>query len=138
MPSACAASSASAIFDRQRQNYFRLHAAAPHPVLQRQAVQKLHGDERLAVVLANFVDGADIGMVQGRCGLGFALEAGEGLGVLGNIIGQELQGDEAMQLHVLGLVDDTHPAAAELLDDAVVRDGLPDHVWRRKRMACPW
>ncbi|MGA8622830.1 MAG: hypothetical protein WB660_30440 [Candidatus Sulfotelmatobacter sp.] len=28
---------------------------------------------------------------------------------------------------VLSLVDNTHPAAAQLLDDAVVRDGLPDH-----------
>ena len=27
----------------------------------------------------------------------------------------------------LGLVDDTHAAAAEPLDDAVMRDGLPDH-----------
>jgi hypothetical protein len=31
----------------------------------------------------------------------------------------------AAQVGVLGLVDDTHPAAAELLDDAV-RDGLAD------------
>ena len=29
-----------------------------------------------------------------------------------------------MQRSVLGLVNDTHPAAAQLLDDAVVRDGL--------------
>ena len=28
---------------------------------------------------------------------------------------------------VLGLVDDTHPTAAQLLDDAVVRDILADH-----------
>ncbi len=34
-----------------------------------------------------------------------------------------------MQPRVLGLVDDAHAAAAQLLDDAVVRDGLADH-WR--------
>jgi hypothetical protein len=28
---------------------------------------------------------------------------------------------------VLSLVDDTHPSATEVLDDAVVRDGLADH-----------
>ena len=27
----------------------------------------------------------------------------------------------------LGLIDHTHPTAPELLDDAVMRDGLPDH-----------
>ena len=32
-----------------------------------------------------------------------------------------------MQGHVLGLVNHTHPAAAELLDDAVMRNGLTDH-----------
>ena len=31
------------------------------------------------------------------------------------------------QFEVLGLVNHTHPAAAELLDDAVMRDGLTDH-----------
>ena len=32
-----------------------------------------------------------------------------------------------MQPRVLGFVDHTHPAAAQLLDDAVVRDGLANH-----------
>jgi len=33
----------------------------------------------------------------------------------------------AVQLYVLGLVDHTHPAASELFDNTVVRDGLADH-----------
>ena len=32
-----------------------------------------------------------------------------------------------MESDILGLVDDTHPASAELLDDAVVGDGLAEH-----------
>ena len=40
----------------------------------------------------------------------------------GNIIGQELQRDEAMQAGVLGLVDHTHPTAADFADDTVMRD----------------
>jgi hypothetical protein len=40
--------------------------------------------------------------------------------------GQEFQSHEAVEFNVLGLVHDTHAAAAELLDNAVVRDGLPD------------
>ena len=39
---------------------------------------------------------------------------------------QDLEGDEAVQMGVAGLVDDTHPALAELLEDTVVRDRLPD------------
>ena len=40
-----------------------------------------------------------------------------------------------MQAGVLGLVDDTHAATAQLLDDAVVRDGLADHVSRKVEWA---
>ena len=46
---------------------------------------------------------------------------------MGNIFGQEFERDEATKLGVLGLVDDAHAPAAELLDDAVMRDGLADH-----------
>ena len=34
-----------------------------------------------------------------------------------------------MELGVLGLVDHTHAAAAELFEDAVMRDGLANHGW---------
>jgi hypothetical protein len=33
-----------------------------------------------------------------------------------------------MQTRVFSLVDHTHPATTELLNDAVVRDGLADHA----------
>ena len=46
---------------------------------------------------------------------------------MSDIFGQELQRNETSKLGVLSLVDDTHPAAAEFLDDAVVRDGLANH-----------
>ncbi len=96
-------------------------------VLQRQAVQKLHGDEGTALLLANVVNGADVGVVQCGRGLGFTLKAGQRLRVAGDFIGQEFQGDKSAQPGVLGLVHHTHPTAAQLLDDAVVRDGLADH-----------
>src|SRR5260370_42472474 len=46
---------------------------------------------------------------------------------MGNCLGQELEGNEAVQPRILSLVDHTHTAAAELLGDAIVRDGCPDH-----------
>jgi hypothetical protein len=32
--------------------------------------------------------------------------------------------------HVLGLIDHTHPTAAELFNDAIARDSLADHAKR--------
>ena len=48
-------------------------------------------------MLADFVDRADIGMVQRGSSLSLALKAGQRLWVLGHFIGQELQGDKAVQ-----------------------------------------
>src|SRR5947207_4474576 len=52
------------------------------------------------------------------------------LRITGHFWRQELQPNEAMQAGVLGLVHNAHAAAAEFLNDAVVRDGLADH-WRK-------
>jgi hypothetical protein len=62
--------------------------------------------------------------------LRFPLEAGQGLGVFGDVIGQELEGNEATERRVLSLVHDTHAPATEFLNDAVVRNGLADHAQR--------
>jgi hypothetical protein len=79
-------------------------------MLQRQPVQKLHGDESLSVLFADVVDRADVGVIQCGGSLGFALKARQRLWVSGNFIGKELEGDEAMQPRVFGFVDHTHPA----------------------------
>ena len=42
----------------------------------------------------------------------------------------ELQRDVAAEIGVLSLVHHSHASAAQLFDDAVVRDGLADHLWR--------
>ncbi len=113
--------------DRQSQQHIGFNGAAGDAVLQRHAIQKFHDDESLAMLVVNFVDGADVGMIQRGGGLRLALETGQGLRILGNFFRQKFERDEAVQLQVLGLVDDAHPATTELLDDAVVRDGLADH-----------
>jgi hypothetical protein len=56
-----------------------------------------------------------------------ALEAAECLRVFGYVVGQELESHKTTEFDILSLVDDAHAATTELLDDAVVRDGLPDH-----------
>ena len=72
-------------------------------MLERHAIQELHGDKCLAVVLADIVDRADVRVVQSRCRLRFSLKAGQRLRVAGNFVGVEFQGNEAMQTRVLAL-----------------------------------
>jgi hypothetical protein len=75
-------------------------------------------------VLADFVNGADIGMVESGSGTGFATETFQRLWVLRYIVGEKFKRDKATERGVLGLVDDAHASAAEFLDDAVMRDDL--------------
>src|ERR1019366_8721733 len=63
-------------------------------VLKRHTIEKLHGDERLPVLLADAVNRADVGVIEGRRGLSFALKTGERLRIACNILRQELEGDE--------------------------------------------
>ena len=71
-------------------------------------------------MLPNLVDGADIGMIQCRCGAGFAQEALISLPIFSDVIGKELEGDEVVQLGVLSLVNHTHAASAQLLKDPIM------------------
>src|SRR5271156_2259704 len=94
-------------------------------MLQRLALEILHHDVGFAVIVADFVDGADIRVIQRGCGFSLALEAAEGLRIFGYIVGEEFQGYEAIELDVLGLEDYAHPATTEFLQHAVVRNGAP-------------
>src|SRR5438445_10727103 len=67
-------------------------------------------------------------MIQSRRRLRLALEADQCLWVSGDFFGQKLESNEAMQPRVLGFIHHTHTAAPELLDDAVVRDGLANNL----------
>ena len=110
------------------QSGFDVQGSSRNSVPQCHAIQKFHHNERLAVLLADLVNGADVGMVQRGSCLRFALKPGEGLRILRNFIGQKFERDKTAKLDVFGFVDDAHSAATELLDDAVMRDGLAYHL----------
>jgi hypothetical protein len=110
--------------DGDGQKNVRFHGTPRHSVFQCQPVQKLHGDERLARVLSNLVNGADVGMIQRGGRAGFPAEAFQCLRVLCPVFGKEFQRREAAEFRVFRLVHHAHPATAKLLDDAVMRDGL--------------
>jgi hypothetical protein len=61
--------------------------------------------------------------------LRFALKTGESLRIAGHIFGQEFECDKTVQPRVLRLINHPHAPAPQLLDNAVVRDGLANH-WR--------
>src|ERR1700686_4448509 len=67
-------------------------------------------------------------MIERGRGAGLALKSFAGSRIVLHLRRQEFQRDMAVQIEVFGFVDHTHPAAAQLLDDAIVRDGLADHL----------
>ena len=108
------------LLDRER--------AAGEAALERLPLEQLHRDEGAPLVLVRVVDRADVRVVEGRGRARLALEALDGLAVPGQLVRQELERHRAAQARVLGLVDDTHAAAADLLEDPVVGEGFADHV----------
>src|ERR1700730_6015481 len=94
-------------------------------VLERFAVHELHGDEVLAVLLTDVVDGANVGMIERGSSLGLAAEAFQrGRGLRG-FPRKKFESDKAAKPRVFGLVNDAHTATTELFEDAVVGDDLP-------------
>jgi len=113
--------------DCEPEEHIGLDGFARDAMPQRHAVEKLHDDEGMAIFLPNLMDGTDIGMIQRRSRLRLALKPRQGLGVFDDVIGQEFQRDKSVEGYILCLVDDPHSAAAQFLDDAVVRYRLADH-----------
>jgi hypothetical protein len=107
-----------------------VEGATADAVLERVSLQELHGDEGPSFVLVDVVDRADVGMVEGRGGPGLPPEPLQRGVASEEPVGKELERDRAAEAGVLGLVDDAHPSAAELLDDPVMGDRLTDHVAR--------
>src|SRR6185369_13058582 len=95
---------------------------------QSRAIQILHRDKALVLRLADFVNHADVGMIEAGGGPRFPAEPFQHRGVFGDQLGQEFKSHHPAQLNVFGLVHNAHTPAAELLDDAVVRDRLADHL----------
>ena len=106
-----------------------VEAPAP-PFHQRQQVpapDQLHGHEELAIRLTGIEAGDDVGMVDGRCRLGFTQEAFAEGGIGGVRRQHHLQGDLALQRPLLGSVDGRHATLSQAAEDAIVADTL---CWR--------
>ena len=87
----------------------------------------MYGD---AFVRRHLVHRKNVGMVQRGCGAGFLLEAAQAIGVGGQRLGQDLDGDFAVQPGVVGAINFAHSARAKRGADFILpedRSGSQGH-----------
>ena len=85
-------------------------------LVERAAVHEFQGEEGDVEVLPDLVDRDDVRMPQARGQLGLV---GEALDRLGIVVPEQLEGDEAAELPLVGEVDDARAAPPELADEDV-------------------
>ncbi len=86
------------------------------------AVEVLHDDERLAVVLADVEDGHDVRMCRETgCGSRLPREPRTHVGVARMALGEHLDRNRSAQETVRRAIDVSHPAAREMRDRRVAR-----------------
>ena len=119
----------------QRFGYFRgelkgvadRHGSGEKPVTETLAFNILHNDEVLALGFADFVDVADVRVIECRRGLRLVQEALAGRRILLQFPGEKFESDLATQRRVVGQKDLTHASCAEFLNDSIMRDGFANH-----------
>ena len=107
-----------------RRDRYRLgdaERAARQPLGERLAFEQFHREEQVVAILADVVDLADVRMIDARGRARLPPQSLPGRLVLSETQ-NHLQRDGALQALVVGLVDDPHPAGAQLSGDPVVRD----------------
>ena len=103
-------------------------------LVQTLAFQQLHGDEMLAVAFLDSVNRADVGMVECRGGARLLLEALQRVGVLLEILGQELKGHVAGELGVLSFIHHPHATGAQFFHDRVVKNAFPNQGFQSSKL----
>src|SRR5262249_54286255 len=99
----------------------RLHpAVAVDGRAYRLAIEELHGHEEQALAgLAEIEETHRVRVLELRAGLGLVDEAANPLGILGDLGVQNLDGDNAVDGNLAGLVDHAHSALADAINDLV-------------------
>jgi hypothetical protein len=110
--------------DAKIKETFCFQRTPENELLQRLAFQVLHHDKGPPFVIADFVNGANVGMVESRRRPGFASKTLQRLIILGDVVGQKFQGDHAAKLSILSLVHDTHPTHSKFSQNSIMRDGF--------------
>src|SRR5258708_36336680 len=98
-----------------------LHRPASHELLQGLALQQLHDDNRAAGMLLDFVNGADVGMVQRGCSPRFTQQSLQGLTISRKVFRQTFQRYPASEPEVLRFIDAPHSPSSNLLPNSIMR-----------------
>ena len=94
----------------QLENLIGSHRLARYPMPEGLALQQFHHEGGRAIVLADIVQGTDVGMVQASDDLRFAFEPCAPVGI-GTDLGREyLDGHAAVEAGIAGPIDFTHAA----------------------------
>ena len=80
---------------------FRLERLTSNPLLQRHAIQELHGDEGAIAFQSDFINGADIRMVQRRGNPGKLFKS---LKFMSQFVWKKLQGNTAIPPPSLSMI----------------------------------
>src|SRR5437867_6643808 len=102
-------------------------------LLERLAVDVLHHEEHDVLGFVNFVDCADVRMIDSRCSASLPQEAHASLLVTYQLGGKRFDGDRAVKLCVFRFVDHTHTAFSNLFQYAVVEYGFSNHQLEPER-----
>src|SRR5664280_792640 len=94
MPSACAASSPSAMSMAMRSSCSNARGRPPIKWLRGAPSNDLHGYKGGTVFLADVVDGADVGMIERGGGPSFAAKTLQRLRITGDIIRKKFEGNK--------------------------------------------
>ncbi len=113
--------------NRQLERFVARKRLAVDAFLERLPFEQLHHDEGPALVLADFVNDADVRMIQRRRGPRLTDKPLERGLVSRHFRRQELQRHRPAERRVLGFIDDAHPAAAQALTYPIFRNRLSNH-----------
>jgi hypothetical protein len=102
-------------------------ALSVHEFAEGPAFDELHRDVGLPVRLADVVDGADRGVVQGGCGPSLAHESSARHGILEGRGRQELERHVSIEMLVMRAIHLAHAARPEHRENAIVAELPTDH-----------
>ncbi len=109
------------VVDRQR--------LAGDRVAEQIAVEQLHDDELLSVVVGDFIDGADIRVAEAGRDARLVLKTKNSRVVRRALRRQQLDRHCASQRQIFSLVDDPDRTLAQFLENAVVGNGGANHLF---------
>src|SRR4030095_3342787 len=106
--------------------------AAWNHLAERPALDIFHDNEVPAILTGDVVDGDDVGMVQGRRRFGFLCKAPFAIRICHEFGRKYLDSDEAVQMLVARLVDNSHSTLAKTRKDLVVTQTLSYQTPQRR------